>query len=207
MPIAIILRDQLPINRPRDLLIGSIKTGAGDSALLCSGFFQENFRGSVYQATLEQGFAKEVAKSNIELTTVGIHNGSWKQSYRDFRDNMRLQGANIKCLYKHGLRWHAKVFILSKSQAPVFGIIGSSNITRTAFGDISSFNHECDVMIWPNNLQKIDQWFDEEMETNNFPLGIIRAPYIPEMNDNISVEERLNAIKGEILNSGLSELD
>ncbi|MBO2626636.1 hypothetical protein I6M44_21565 [Shewanella algae] len=168
MAIAIILRNQLPINRFRDLLIGSIKTGAGDNALLCSGFFQENFRGSAYQASCERGFGLEVAKSKIELNTVGIHNGSWKQSYRDFRDNMIALGANINCYYKNGLRWHAKVFVLSKGEEPIFGIIGSSNITRTAFGSISNFNCECDVMIWPDSNQKISEWFDKALLIKSF---------------------------------------
>ena len=206
LAIAIILRNQLPINRFRDLLIGSIKTGAGDNALLCSGFFQENFRGSAYQASVEQNFGVEVANSKIELNTVGIHNGSWKQSYRDFRDNMQALGANINCYYKNGLKWHAKVFILSKKDEPVFGIIGSSNITRTAFGSISNFNYECDVMIWPDSNKKISKWFDDQMAGNNFPYEVIRAPYDPNMNNGISVQDRLQQLKNEILGSGISDL-
>ncbi|XOZ33951.1 phospholipase D family protein [Halomonadaceae bacterium KBTZ08] len=207
MALAIILRNQLPVNRFRDLLIGSIKTGAGDNALLCSGFFQENFKGSAYQASLEANFATEVARSKIELNTVGIHNGSWKQSYRNFRDNMRSKGSKIKCYYKNGLRWHAKVFILSEGNEPRFGIIGSSNITRTAFGSVSNFNYECDVMLWPDDCKSIDEWFDEQLAGNNFPYEVIRAPYVPDMNNGITVQDRLNSLKNEILGSGLTELN
>lgn len=207
MAIAIILRNQLPINRFRDLFIGSIKTGAGDNALLCSGFFQENFRGSVYQASVERNFGVEVAKSKIELNTVGVHNGSWKQSYRDFRDNMKVLGANINCYYKNGLKWHAKVFILSKKDEPVFGIIGSSNITRTAFGSINDFNYECDVMIWPDSNKNISKWFDDQMAGNNFSYEVIRAPYDPDMNNGISVQDRLQKLKNEILGSGIIDLN
>lgn len=207
MALAIILRNQLPINRFRDLLIGSIKTGAGDNALLCSGFFQEKFRGSGYQASLEQDFGREVAKSKIELNTVGIHNVAWKQSYRDFKDSMKSSGANINCYYKNGLRWHAKVFILSNKENPIFGIIGSSNITRTAFGSIRDFNYECDVILWPDDCEEIDGWFNDQIAGNNFPYEVIRAPYVPDMNNGITVQERLNTLKNEILGSGVSELD
>lgn len=207
MPIAIILRNQLPINQFRDLLIGSIKTGAGDNALLCSGFFQESFKGSAYKASSETNFGLEVAKSKIELKTVGIHNGSWKQSYRDFRDNMKALGANIICYYKNGLKWHAKVFVLSKGNTPIFGIIGSSNITRTAFGSANNFNYECDVIIWPDENKTINNWFDEQMTENNFPYQVIRAPYDLDMNNGISVQDRLQQLKNEILDSGLSELN
>ncbi|WP_168188950.1 phospholipase D family protein [Thiomicrorhabdus sediminis] len=207
MAIAIILRNQLPVNRFRDLLVGSIKTGAGNKALLCSGFFQENYRGSSYQASQEINFGREVAKSKIQLDTVGIHNGVWKQSYRDFRDNMTRLGANINCYYKNGLKWHAKVFILSQDDDPVFGIIGSSNITRTAFGSINSFNYECDVIIWPDECKLIDEWFDEQMRGNNFPYEVIRAPYDPELNNGISVRDRLNSLKNEILDSRITLLD
>lgn len=206
MAIAIILRNQLPINRFRDLLIGSIKTGAGDNALLCSGFFQENFRGSTYQASLENDFGREVATSKIKLNTVGIHNGTWKQSYRDFRDNMQSLGADINCYYKNGLRWHAKVFILSNGDDPVFGIIGSSNITRTAFSSINNFNYECDVIIWPDDCKKIDKWFNDQMAGDNFPYEVIRAPYVTDMNNGISVQDRLNTLKNEIMGSGINDL-
>ncbi|RWU08036.1 NgoFVII family restriction endonuclease [Pseudidiomarina gelatinasegens] len=207
LAIAIILRNQLPVNRFRDLLIGSIQTGAGDNALLCSGFFQENFKGSAYQASAERNFGLEVARSKIELNTVGVHNGSWKQSYRDFRDNMKALGANINCYYKNGLKWHAKVFVLSKGAEPVFGIIGSSNITRTAFGSQSNFNYECDVMIWPDENKKISAWVDNQMADNNFPYELIRAPYDPDMNNGIAVKDRLQKLKTEIFDSSLSKLN
>lgn len=206
MAIAIILRNKLPINKFRDLLIGSIKTKAGDKALLCSGFFQENFRGSVYQASQELNFANEIAISGIQLDTVGIHSGAWKQSYRDFKSNMLSAGGNVNCYYKNGLKWHAKIFILSKNNDPIFGIIGSSNITRNAFGSISNFNYECDVIIWPDENLEISTWMNEQIASIDFPYDIIQAPYIAEMNNGITVQERLKKLEEEILSSDISIL-
>jgi len=207
MGIAIILRSQLPINQFRDLLIGSIATGAGNNALLCSGFFQENFKSSSYQVSNENNFGLEVAKSKIKLDTVGIHNPTWKPSYKNFRDNMRSYGANIHCYYKNGLHWHAKVYILSHDDEPIFGIIGSSNLTRNAFGSVQNFNYECDVVLWPDECVSINDWMNSQMESHDFPFDIIRAPYIVDLNNDITVQERLINLKNEILESGITELD
>lgn len=209
MGIAVILRNQLPINRFRDLLIGSIGTGAGDSGLLCSGFYQEN-RGKkkpLYRATLEKGFAKEVANSKIRLDVVGIYNGTWKQSYREFKSNMLAAGGNVNCFYKNGLKWHAKVFVLSKEDVPVFGIIGSSNITRPAFSSIKDFNYECDVILWPDENSVINDWMTKQLDQNNFPFEVINAPYLPELNGELSIQDRLQSLKREILDSNLSVLE
>lgn len=207
MAIAIILRNKLPVNKFRDLLIGSIKTKAGNKALLCSGFFQENFKGSPYQASQELNFANEVASSGIELNTVGIHNWAWKQSYKDFQNNMLSAGGNVNCYYKTGLKWHAKVFILFKDDSPIFGIIGSSNITRNAFGSLTNFNYECDVMIWPDTNVVINNWMNEQTESIESPYDIIKAPYIAEMNNGITVQERLNNLAEEIFSSGIKILE
>ena len=209
MGIAIVLRNQLTINRFRDLLVGSISTGAGDEALLCSGFFQEN-RGKhppLYRATLENNFARVVAKAKLEMTTVGVYNHYWKQSYREFKNNMVAAGANISCFYKSGLKWHAKVFVLSKAGVPVFGIIGSSNITRPAFGSVKNFNYECDVILWPDEQSIISSWLEEQLQEDDFPFEIIRAPYIEEMNNGLAVQDRLQNLKDEIMESGLSVLE
>jgi hypothetical protein len=149
--LAIILRKQLLFNRFRDLMISVINTGHGDNALLCSGFFQEDFKGYGYKASRELNFANVIAKNNVELTTVGVYHYSWKPSYLNFKNNLVAAGVNIKAKYMQGLNWHAKVFILSKGSDPIFGIIGSSNITRRAFGSIVDFNYECDTVIWPDS--------------------------------------------------------
>jgi HKD family nuclease len=44
--------------------------------------------------------------------------------------------------------WHAKVFLAKSAGNPVLAVIGSSNITRRAFGEFPQFNYECDVVMW-----------------------------------------------------------
>jgi hypothetical protein len=55
MPIAIVLRKKPHVNAFRDLIVDVLGSGSTDEALLCSGFFQENFKGSAYQASAEKG--------------------------------------------------------------------------------------------------------------------------------------------------------
>ena len=79
MALAINLMKQLSINRFRDLMIDTINTGQGNNALLCSGFFQEDYHGYGYRATQERNFAKILASKRISLITVGIYHAYWKQ--------------------------------------------------------------------------------------------------------------------------------
>ena len=123
MGLAIILRDQLSINRFLDLIIDVINRRFGDNALLCSGFFQEN-RGR-YFASKERNFARVLASSGVALTTVGVHNNAWKKSYSDFRDSLVNAGVNVSSKYKSGLNWHAKVFILSTNQTRFLELLGA----------------------------------------------------------------------------------
>lgn len=206
MGIAIVLRQTLHVNLFRDFLVGSIQRRFGDSALLCSGFFQEQFKASSYKATDELNFSQEVATSKLQLTTVGIHNNAWKPSYVNFKNNMLIKGANIQAYYKSGSKWHAKVFILSLQNKPIFGIIGSSNITRSAFGTIQNFNFECDVMLWDKSNVSLSKWMEESISKVESPFDIIQAPYDKSKNGNITISDRLEKIKNEILNSGLVQL-
>lgn len=206
MGIAITLRDQVGVNHFRDLLIGSIRSGAGTSALLCSGFFQEGFRSS-YLASKETHFSKELANSKVALTTVGVHNYGWFRAYKSFRNNMLAAGVNISCFRSPGMRWHAKVFILSSNDQPVFGIIGSSNITRPAFSTTNPFNRECDVFLWSDSNNAISDWMENRMDELNDYRGVIRAPYLPEMNGGLGVEDRLSRLQDQVIGGGLSELE
>ena len=92
MPIAIVLRTSGTVNIFRDAVVDALSSNRIDEALLCSGFFQENFNGSAYQASTEQQLGTACATSGVKLTTVGIHNYAWKQSYKNFKTNMLAAG-------------------------------------------------------------------------------------------------------------------
>ena len=204
MPLAIVLRTSGSINVFRDAVVDALSSNHIDEALLCSGFFQENFKGSAYQASAELNLATACATSGVKLTTVGIHNNTWKPSYKNFKANMLASGAAITCLYKPGMHWHAKVFIASSSGRPVFGIVGSSNITRNAFSTGGNYNNECDVFLWSRSspiagiAERAIDFIDGQL--------VIRAPYLRRHNQGLSLSEKLAQIRDEVMGQGLTAL-
>jgi hypothetical protein len=111
MSLLILLRKSAPVNRFHNLLINSIDSSEGDSALLCSGFFQEM---NNYSASLDSGLCLSLLNNNVALTTIGVHNRMWLNRYRDFRNVLVNNGVNINALITNNFHWHAKVFILKK---------------------------------------------------------------------------------------------
>lgn len=203
MPIAIALRDSANKNFFRDVLIDSLDSGNVDDALICSGFFQENFKGSAYRVSAERNLASVCVSNNVALTTVGIHNYTWKRAYKQFMISMRNAGVNITCLTKNGLSWHAKVFIARCRGRPILGAIGSSNMTRNAFSVGGRFNQECDVFLWPPKstiASTIKRLSEEHAES------IIRAPYSLAKNGGLTIAERLENLREEVLSQNLAEL-
>ena len=205
MTIAIVLRTDGNRNTFRDALVSVLGSSHVDEALLCSGFFQDNFKNSPYQVSAEKSFSRVCASSGVALTTVGIHNSTWKPAYQRFRDNMRNAGVNITCKYKHGMRWHAKVFVGSKNGVPNIGIVGSSNMTRNAFSTGPQFNNECDVFLWDRRSQ-ISSLASEIADGLGDQI-IVRAPYVARMNDGMHISKMLGRIQSEVLvDDELSEL-
>ena len=205
MGIAIFLRKNHSTNRFRDILINSLNSGIGDKALICSGFFQENFRNSNYQSSQEPNFINALVSNNIELITIGIHNNYWLNSYKNFRDNLQSSGVNITAKYKKGLKWHAKIYILFSKNIPILGIIGSSNITRNAFSVSKPFNYESDVILWSKS-KLVNNFMEEQLSPINDSYEFIRASYDSQINGNLSVADRLKKLENEIKIDSLNDL-
>lgn len=203
MSILIILRKKVQPNRFHSLIIKSLQTAAGDNALLCSGFFQED---AGYSASIDSGLCCALNISRTKLMTIGIHNGLWLNKYRKFRTNIRRCGNHIDAFIARRLHWHAKVYILKSGGDPIMGIIGSSNMTRSAFHVTSPFNFESDVILWDKNVVRINSLCEEEM-TNDDDDGIIYADYNLERNNNRTAMDKLRRLEAEILSQELTELE
>jgi hypothetical protein len=188
-------------------MINSLDTGLGDSVLLCSGFFQENFKGSIYQVSTEAKFDDILLKHKINITTVGVHNPNWLPAYRNFRNNLLSKGIKINAKYISNFHWHAKIYILKKQGRPIFGIVGSSNMTRNAFGLTTPFNYEADVILWLDEFTVLNSLISEILsEIQQASDEIIIADYDPEKNFGLSIEDRLVRLNSEIDNEELIEL-
>ena len=100
--LMIFLRKRAQINWFRDIVIGSINSGAGNRVILCTGFFQEV--AGKYQASMEQNLAGVLHSRSIEITTIGIHSHSWLPKYKNFRNSLRSAGVNITAKYTSNLK-------------------------------------------------------------------------------------------------------
>ena len=103
-----------------------------------------------------------------------------------------------------------------KSDKPVFGIVGSSNLTANAFGVSNKlpnqltdspnpprkFNYECDVLMWDEKNTQISNVIAEF--TNNPELNnqIIVTRYAPEDNHGLTINERLEELEKQIRDAG-----
>lgn len=206
MSIAIILRKNPSHNWFRNIIIAAAQSSVGNNMLICSGFFQELFRNSSYQASLEGNIARILSNNNISVTTIGVHNPSWLQSYRNFRDSLLNAGVSVTSLVANYLHWHAKVLILKVDNNPILGIVGSSNITRNAFSNSSPFNYEADVFLWEDTNTRINSFMVEQLLQIEDPNEVIHAPYDAELNHGMSIPVRLINLENEIRSTQLREL-
>lgn len=208
MGLAIFLRKRITPNNFQELLINSINSGLGNEVLLCSGFFQENFRNGNYQVSTEGNFASVLAQNNISLTAIGVHNYRWLRSFRNFRDNLIAAGVNVTTKRTKGFQWHAKIYILKNNERPIFRIVGSSNMTRNAFGLSAPFNYEADVVLWLDEFEFLNNLIANAIsELGEFNSEVIVADYDPEKNFGLSIEQRLRQLVSDVENSGLIDFE
>jgi HKD family nuclease len=204
MSLLIILRKGLVPNRFNELIIKSIDTGEADSAVICSGFFQEKG----FSASFNTGLCCVLKRNNIEITTIGVYNNIWKNQYRIFRDNLKACGNKILAKKLRNNKLHAKIFILKKGGEPIFGIIGSSNMTSRAFGIWKDFNFECDVVLWDSAKTKINNLCQAQTEISDNEIDdVIYAEYIKERNKGKSPVDRLRELEIELEIEKLNDLD
>lgn len=210
--LAIILRKTAATNLFREVLLQSFKQNALNNLLLCSGFFQEKTTTRTNFFVSQEFLASAPSfPSGKEITTVGLYNGMWLKQYQDFIKGL----SNISCsssgtplivksrkIFKN--HWHAKVFIASCKGLPVLGVIGSSNMTGSAFGiNYGTFNYEADVVIWDDTNPAAVAVMEnaiaslEEQDANSLILADYQAD--TPKNFNRSVADRLTDLHDEIM--------
>lgn len=205
--ITIFLRHTEKNNYFRRVILKTIASKIGDEAILCSGFFQELFKESEYQVTLDGNLSTLLTQSNIRLTTIGIHNSNWMKSYKNFVNNLKNDGvSHITSYYVSGFKFHAKIYIYKKENNPLLGIIGSSNMTRNAFGLSSPFNYEADVVLWDDSCEEINELMLKITKGKSDPYDCIKMQYIPEDNQGITILDRLRELEKMLNNLKLKKI-
>jgi hypothetical protein len=139
--------------------------------VLCSGYIEERLPGySVIRDELWDIIRAKASKSSLELETLGgMFRGKWggvnRSQYIRFVKSIRIRKTmnrvtNLTYLpyVARKKNWHAKISLFMKDKEPLAAIIGSSNLTRPAYGESGSgpkfatsyknHNCECDVVIW-----------------------------------------------------------
>ncbi len=199
--IAIVLRKSGNINRFRRVILGSLKTSAIDEALLCSGFFQDDTK---YSAGTEFDLIPHRMCSPLSLTVLGLYSYSWKTHYTTFISQIRLANPCpcVAVIPKRvpGMRWHAKVFVAKSAGQPVVSVIGSSNVTRRAFGEFKEFNYECDVILWDERHLAIDSMVNNALGDPEDVIDVIVANYDETHKFNTrTLPDRLLGLEREIM--------
>ena len=155
--VAIFLRSTGNVNKFRRAILNALRSDLVDEALVCSGFFQDDNK---YSAGADFDLISRRSCSPLSITTLGLYSYSWKAQYATFFSQLKARNP-CSCFSAAQKRipsmgWHAKVFLAKHAKRPLVGIIGSSNITRRAFGELQDFNYECDVVMWEESVQQID---------------------------------------------------
>lgn len=200
--VAIFLRKTGGVNKFRRAILATLRTSLVDEALLCSGFFQDDEK---YSTGSDFDLIRHRGCHPLTLTTLGLYSYSWKAQYASFFTQLNHANPCV-CFTAKQMRipsmgWHAKVFIAKHAERPVVGIIGSSNITRRAFGELSDFNYECDVVVWDETIPIIDQAINAAIGDDQADISDVIVTTYDESHraNRTPLQNRLLSLEAEIL--------
>lgn len=204
MAIKIVLRETDQISRFRRLLLRLISCQQGDSIIICSGYIWQPDNGS-YNILDDQLLTTIISNRSLRSITTIAGKLAYKKYmvfYKNFVSRLRRTSLNVTGFYTNRKNWHAKVAILLNQNEPIAALIGSSNLTRPAYGEhFSNWNYECDVLIWKESPELNHCFQDINMGNNN--LGVISAIFSPDI-EQPSEEEQLRNIYDDIMNESES---
>lgn len=196
MPLMIIWRKTGVINQFRVALHQLIE-GVGDELILSSGYVSHGSQFSVDDwsnifPSLDMALTNGLEKVTIRAGKFGKHSStatynlsalnrvvsaksSYQERYEAFLSNLipflinKRKSIRIDA-YIHD-NWHAKVSVKADNGTPFAAIIGSSNLTSTAYGNFTNnFNSECDVLIWRLDYHSSNKFrflYDENLDGEN----------------------------------------
>jgi hypothetical protein len=155
--VALVLSTIPAYNVYRAVLESAFHSGVYDHFLICSGFFHEriNSRGTFYAS---DAFSNAVLPADSTVTIVGSYHPTAKE-FDDFvkkvEKGLNAAGGPVVVTKRRSLRqyanhWHAKIFIAREGQTHRFAVVGSSNLTRSAF-NLTASNNEADILLWDDS--------------------------------------------------------
>ncbi|WP_178861770.1 phospholipase D-like domain-containing protein [Thiomicrorhabdus cannonii] len=205
--IAIFLRKNWTINRFRDAIITTFESPDVSEMILCSGFFQENKH---YMASND--FKNICGKNKKTLKVVGLYSYNWRGDFDAFCQGVVNNNCpaclTVKKFRVPGMKWHAKIMVGKKNNQPVIASIGSSNITRRAFGKNMNFNYESDVIIWDDSINSISERLNELFQASlDQSDEVVISEYDPEdwRNGNLTLVEKVKKLEQDIFENAQLE--
>jgi hypothetical protein len=209
--IALIISTIPSINVFRTVLEKSFHSGHYNHFLICSGFFQErhNSKGAFYASA---AFDSATLPTGSSVTVVGAYAPNSKE-FNGFTQKLST-GLNSagkptvivnqrRSLKQYANHWHAKIYIARQDDEHRLAVVGSSNLTRSAFNFTAS-NNEADVLVWDDSHPATKKIVDEAFgEQQGDPIGSPSRPVI--VVSNYEPEDPRNSFKGP-LNVRLKQL-
>lgn len=212
---ALILSTIPSFNVYRAALGKAFHSGKYNHFLICSGFFHQriNTRGTFYAS---DAFATAALPAGSTVTIVGAYNPAATE-FDDFVSKvdtgLNAAGGPVavtkrRSLRKYANHWHAKIFIAREDCIHRFAVIGSSNLTRSAFNMVAS-NNEADVLLWDDShtptRQIVNAALDrppDELNTDVLGPSVIVSDYAPNDERNShqgSLNDRLQNLWNDVL--------
>jgi hypothetical protein len=176
----------------------------GSQLILGSGYFQENLRGSPYSILQDNLLA--AITGNSGLTRIEVYgaklngNGPWRVSFTNFVQRLRNSRIPTRAFLARRMNWHAKVALRIGRRGPVAAIIGSSNLTRPAYGirPLRSWNYECDVTIWLPTKTCMNTFSKNSAAHNeSIIMTAILDPQVEQPNEEEQLRRLLEQVKEE----------
>lgn len=203
MPVKLAFRKDGTDSPFRKMLHQMLTSPTGDSAILCSGYIWETTN---RYAVLADGLLPVIqsACTSGELTTVAgrFTGGDYRKYYQNFVSRIRASGVTVHAKHAPDGNWHAKIAIRTHRGRPIAALIGSSNLTRPAYGlNIEGWNFEADVLIWLPSSQTNDYFSDDSIQQELGKLELVLNPEATQPTE----EEQLEAILSDVMDTQLED--
>lgn len=244
MGLTITLRDKDDLSYYKDLIIQLFLACVPDEIVICSGYFQEEHPYSSlghqgdYLVSRDKGYnlnslIELFAKYKPKVTIVGYRDKKpvnappnwwrsslWGKQYVNFCENVKskMPPNKVKSYRYISGEWHAKEIFMLKNGSVDVGIIGSSNLTRPAYGDARSntpgrtgYTMEADTYLYEDYLdKKINPVIKQFQIEDGDDVRVISLPFSSSLNGNKSPRMILNNMYQELMgmldpNEGLFE--
>ena len=215
MPVRISLRVGSKASPFREMLHRLITSIRGGEVYLCSGYIWQPCQAgtclgsySVLDDKLLQALMR-AAPARIVTIAGKLDYPIWQLGYRNFVLSLKKHFKNVDAYIAPRRNWHAKIAIrLNEHGEPIAGLVGSSNLTRPAYGlNSRKWNFEADVLIWiPDS--KFNKIFGSPYEAfdNQRLLGDLHL-LLDASKNQYSEFEQLRKLREYVMESGLKRFD